>query len=75
MPIDRSTRSHVPDWLAKNSEFARRYRIEESFERVYMPRAAQCEVPVDAFTELYEFAAETIGDMPLLYLEFGVYGG
>jgi len=75
VPIDRLTRSHVPDWLAKNSEFARRYRIEESFERVYMPRAAQHEVPVDAFTELYEFAAKAIGNVPLLYLEFGVYGG
>ena len=40
-----------------------------------MPRAAQHEVPISAITELYDFAAKTIGDVPLLYLEFGVYSG
>src|ERR1700730_2222467 len=40
-----------------------------------MPRQAKAEVPAGALSELYDCAAATLGDVPLLYLEFGVAGG
>lgn len=75
MPIDRASRPDVEAWLATHAEENRRYRGEEAFERIYMPRQAAHEVPTDALPELYDFAAATIGDVPLLYLEFGVFDG
>jgi len=73
--IDPETRREVPAWLQSNAELAGRYRLEQAVERIYMPRQATAEVPAGALTELYDHAAAALGDVPLLYLEFGVAGG
>jgi hypothetical protein len=51
--IDPETRREVPAWLQSNTELARRYRLEQAVERIYMPRQATAKVPAGALTELY----------------------
>jgi hypothetical protein len=51
--IDPETRRDVPAWLQSNTELARRYRLEQAVERIYMPRQATAKVPAGALTELY----------------------
>jgi hypothetical protein len=62
--IDPETRREVPAWLQSNTELARRYRLEQAVERIYMPRQATAEVPAGALTELYDHAAAALGDVP-----------
>lgn len=57
------------------AEELRRLRREEAIRKIYFPRRPQHAVPAGAKGELYDFAAATIGNEPLLYLEFGVYNG
>lgn len=73
--IDPETRREVPAWLQSNAALARRHRLEQAVERIYMPRQAAAAVPAGALTELYDHAAALLGDAALLYLEFGVAGG
>jgi hypothetical protein len=76
MHINRSTRPDQSNWLKDHAEESRRYRVEDAFERLYMPRQAPHGVPNNDLPKLYDFAAERIGSAkPLLYLEFGVANG
>jgi len=61
--------------LTAEAEEVRRKRREDATRNIYYPRRPRHAVPAGATGELYDFAAATIGNEPLLYLEFGVYNG
>jgi hypothetical protein len=61
--------------LTAEAEELRRQRREQAIRHVYFPRRPRHAVPAGAKDELYDFAAATIGNEPILYLEFGVYNG
>ncbi len=75
MHVDPLSRRGMTDWLAENAEKTRRYRVESALERLYMPRQPAHGVPKNDLPALYDYVAETLGDVPVRYLEFGVAGG
>jgi macrocin-O-methyltransferase TylF-like protien len=72
--IDPATREKAREWLAARTPEVDRYRREQAVERIYIPRQASREISGDRI-ELYDIAASTLGDVPLQYLEFGVFSG
>lgn len=61
--------------VAENELTLSQLRFEQAVAGIYAPRPAPNVVPRQARPELYDFAARTIGDGPIRYLEFGVAGG
>jgi hypothetical protein len=50
-------------------------RRAEAFDKIYQPRRAPNRIQGQDHPALYDFAAKTIGDAPIQYLEFGVFEG
>jgi O-methyltransferase len=73
--IDEVMRVKIRGRLTALEPDMKKIRVEQSLERIYLPRRPNHAVPQGALLELYDFALATIGDGPLLYLEFGVLGG
>jgi hypothetical protein len=61
--------------IDKHRDEIRKYRVNEALERLYMSSQPEHGVPNKALEELYDYARVTIGDVPLTYLEFGVFRG
>lgn len=74
MTIDPATREAARKWLAARTSEVDRYRREEAVEHIYISRQAPREIS-GGRVELYDIAASTLGDVPLHYLEFGVFSG
>ena len=72
MTIDPATRAKAREWLAARE--TDRYRREQAVEHIYIPRPAAREITGNR-CELYDVVAATLGDVPLRYLEFGVFSG
>jgi hypothetical protein len=54
----------------------RKARQKQALDAVYRPRPAKNTFPIGVPRELlFDFAATHIGDVPILYLEFGVFDG
>ena len=73
--MDQSTRAKMNEWLTAREADIKKYRLEQALEKIYFPRKPDHAVPAGAIGELHDFAAATIGDVPILYLEFGVFNG
>src|ERR1700733_12238354 len=52
-----------------------RHRLQDAIACVYSPRPAPHVVSLRSRELLYDFAARTLGDVAIRYLEFGVAGG
>jgi hypothetical protein len=74
LPIDPATRQKAREWVAARTPEVQRHRREQAVDSIYIPRQAPREVTGDR-SELYDVAAATLGDVPLQYLEFGVFNG
>lgn len=74
MAVDPAARQKAREWLAARAPEAERHRRELAVERVYIPRQAPREI-AGGRIELYDVVATTLGDVPLQYLEFGVFSG
>ena len=72
--IDSSARQKIREWLAARAREAERYRREHALEEIYIPRQPKTEITGDR-VQLYDAVAATLGDVPLQYLEFGVFRG
>lgn len=75
MSADPQTRREVSAWIEANADLAMRWRRAQAIERLYMPHQPTSAVPAGAVPELYDQVAATLGQGPLLYLEFGVASG
>jgi len=75
MTGDSARRSQRETWLTAHAMENYVYRRAEAHERMYTPRRPAHEVPSGAIEELYDYVRHTIGDVPLVYLEFGVASG
>jgi O-methyltransferase len=53
----------------------RRFLVPRALESIYYPHAAERTFPTGNKEQLYDFAAQVIGDAPITYLEFGVHRG
>jgi len=49
--------------------------VRRAMEQLYVPTPAEATFPEGGRGPLYDFAARSIGDGPITYLEFGVRGG
>ena len=75
MPLTE-TRIKALNQAARNSEeLLMRLRRNKAMTHTYLPHPAPLEIGPEAVDELHDFAAKTIGDVRVLYLEFGVAGG
>jgi hypothetical protein len=72
--IDPIARQKAREWLAARAPEAERYRREQAVEHIYIPRQAKTQT-TGGRIPLYDVAAAALGDVPLQYLEFGVFGG
>jgi hypothetical protein len=68
------------DATAKTAEMLRdeaawHQRRLQAYESLYLPRKPAREVAENDLPALYDVAAGVIGNVPLLYLEFGVFQG
>jgi O-methyltransferase len=75
MPLPETRIQELNDAARDSEELLVRLRRNKAVTRTYLPRPAPVEIGPEAVVELHDFAAKTIGDVPVLYLEFGVAGG
>jgi hypothetical protein len=75
MAIEESRVLELRESVLKHAEKMKRLRLHEAIADIYLPRPAAHELEQGAVMELHDFAAETIGDVPMVYMEFGVAGG
>lgn len=75
MPLSDTLIKQLNTSVRSSEEQLIRLRREKAVVQTYLPKAAPHEVGPEAVGELHDFAAKTIGDVPVLYLEFGVAGG
>jgi hypothetical protein len=73
--MDPSTRADLRKWLATNLENNILFRLEEALEHIYINQQPKASVPANDVPALYDFAAATLRDEPITYLEFGVASG
>ena len=75
MIVSRNDRTAIREWLRTHANDVMQNRREEAFESVYMLRQPTREVPENDREQLYDVALATIGNVPICYLEFGVFQG
>lgn len=75
MPLDPIKMQEILNSAENDATVRRRLRSYEALAYVYLPRPALQEIEPRARERLYDIALENIGDVPMLYLEFGVAGG
>jgi hypothetical protein len=65
----------IPEESPNYEPWHTQHRLKEAMASIYVPRPVSEVVPRQARDQLYDFAARTLGDVPVRYLEFGVAGG
>lgn len=75
MTTDKAKLQSIQEKARSDEALLHKLRKEQAIAHLYAPRPAPHGVGPDALADLYDFVAKTIGDVPLLYLEFGVCGG
>lgn len=75
MVLDESAIQKLRKAVAENELTLTQLRFDQAVAGIYASRPAPNVVPRQARPELYDFAARTIGDGAIRYLEFGVAGG
>jgi hypothetical protein len=75
MPLPEKQIQQLHDAARDSEELLIRLRRNKAVARTYLPHPAPHEIGPEAVVELHDFAAKTISDVPVLYMEFGVAGG
>ena len=73
--VDDSMPEQMESAAANYEPWHSRHRLQDAIACIYSPRPAPHVVSLRSRDLLYDFAARTIGNTPVRYLEFGVAGG
>jgi hypothetical protein len=75
MTMNESNLQKAAEAGAEAKQTLAQLRLKQAVDVIYEPRPAPHVVPAGERDKLYDFAARTLGNTPVRYLEFGVAGG